>query len=145
MNKKLLPLGLVALIIALGGGTYFLLQKNTKPTATNQSAVQKPAPKGAYVTYKPGLVAVTKGPKILFFHDPANAECHALDTDIQKNGTPYGISIIKVDYETSADLRQKYGITTPATLVKVDDQGELVKTHVATANPSLSVVLKDLL
>jgi hypothetical protein len=68
-----------------------------------------------------------------------------LDADIKQKGVPEGVAIIKVDYDTSQKLRQKYGVTLQTTIVRVDDNGELVKKYVAYDEPSLSAVAKNLL
>jgi hypothetical protein len=50
-----------------------------------------------------------------------------------------------VDYDTHTALRQKYGVTLQTTIVRVDDEGKLVKKYVAYQDPSLEAVVKNTL
>lgn len=153
------------LILVVGGGLAYLLntsdardamqdyQQNssdtTQPTVeetteeTTAPAVTNEA--GQYVDYSPGIIASTSGTKLLFFHAPWCPQCRALEADIKKQGVPSGVAIIKVDYDSNQDLRKKYGVTLQTTVVRVDDQGELVSKFVAYDDPSLSSVVENLL
>jgi thiol-disulfide isomerase/thioredoxin len=166
MNKKLLVVVLIIFGLIVGGGVYFLgvsseNKEDVKPAATvnfestqpainsvpDSTSVPGPAPatRGTYVDYQEDIIAKTKGTKLLFFHAPWCPQCRMLDADIKQKGVPEGVAIIKVDYDTSQKLRQKYGVTLQTTIVRVDDNGELVKKYVAYDEPSLSAVAKNLL
>lgn len=101
--------------------------------------------KGSYVDYSPDVVATAQGTKILFFHAPWCPQCRALEADIKAKGLPAGLTIIKVDYDSNQSLRQKYGVTIQTTLIKIDDQGDLIKKYVAYDEPNLEAVIKNLL
>ncbi len=107
-----------------------------------QAAVQQP---GSYVAYSSGALANTAGTKLLFFHAPWCPQCRSLDGDIKKNGVPNAVTIFKIDYDSNQQLRQKYGVTIQTTVVRVDDQGNLVDKYVAYDDPSLQAVLRNLL
>jgi thiol-disulfide isomerase/thioredoxin len=109
---------------------------------SNQAEV---AQKGQYVTYGPTVISETKGKKILFFHAPWCAQCRALDADIKDTGLPVDVTVIKVDYDSSQDLRKKYGVTLQTTLVLVDDEGALVKKYVAYDQPTVAALKQNLL
>lgn len=149
---------MIALIIlsVIGGGAAYLLassgakdakrqmtntagtpQTDTEPTATTSG--------GAYVDYHDGIIGSTAGTKLLFFHAPWCPQCRDLEADIKAKGVPAGVTIIKVDYDTSRQLRQKYGVTLQTTVVRVNDQGDLVSKFVAYGDPSLNAVVKNLL
>jgi hypothetical protein len=68
-----------------------------------------------------------------------------LESDIKQAGAPQGVTIIKVDYDSSQKLRQQYGVALQTTVVRVDDAGSLVKKFVAYDDPSLAAVREALL
>lgn len=98
-----------------------------------------------YLAYSDKIVAETSGKKVLFFHAPWCAQCNAIEKDILAQGVPDGLTIIKVDYDSSQDLRQKYGVTLQTTFVKIDDQGEFKDKYVAYNEPTLDAVKRDFL
>ncbi|HLC91736.1 MAG TPA: thioredoxin family protein [Candidatus Saccharimonadales bacterium] len=149
--RKLILIGVGALIL-LGGG-YVLLSQNdsttSKTAAVQKSVAQVPATStaqpGKYLDFTPDIIAQTTGTKVLFFHAPWCPQCRELDADIKSKGVPDGVSIIKIDYDSHQKERQKYGITIQTTLVKVDDQGNLVEKYVAYDEPNLEAVKRNLL
>lgn len=112
------------------------------PQATSTSSSTQP---GKYVDYTEDIIASTKGTKILFFHAPWCPQCKALDSSIRSGKIPDGVTIIKVDYDSSQKLKQKYGVTVQTTLVSVDDAGNLIKKYVAYSTPSLEALIKNVL
>lgn len=156
MNKKLLLV--VALIVVIASAiTYVILNKPaiTAEKEVMTSTQQEPtvadahmedvAPalsKNGYITYTPDSIAQTKGTTLLFFYAPWCPQCRALDADIVAKGVPEGITIIKVDYDSHQDLRQKYGVTIQTTIVTVDHNGNLLKKFVAYDEPTLAAVLR---
>ena len=101
--------------------------------------------KGQYIEYTDTIVATTKGTKILFFHAPWCPQCRQLEESIKSGEIPANVSIIKVDYDSNQSLRKKYGVTIQTTLVRVDDQGNLVEKFVAYTNPNLNSIKTNLL
>jgi thiol-disulfide isomerase/thioredoxin len=103
---------------------------NTNPIDSDsiQSSEAVLAGTGFYKEYSPELDLPIQG-SVLFFHAKWCPSCKSLDTDISANllSIPAGLTIYKVDYDSNQALRQKYGITTQHTLVKVDGEGELIK------------------
>jgi thiol-disulfide isomerase/thioredoxin len=163
MNRKVL-LGLAAFIALTAAGMFYLTQSDsggldsmatttTSPTASpapsdstpNPVANDEVAPAGAYVNYAEDVIAQTSGTKILFFHASWCPQCRTLEADIQEKGVPSGVTIIKVDYDSNQSLRQKYGVTIQTTLVKVDDQANLVEKYVAYNDPSVASIIENLL
>lgn len=155
MNKKaLIVVGLIVTLI--GAGLAYLLvfpQDSTNkgtvvsdPAATQTSQCENCDQKsGAYVPYSADVISQTSGTKILFFHAPWCPQCRELEASIQAGTIPSGVTIIKVDYDSSQGLRQKYGVTIQTTLVRVSDNGELEKKFVAYSEPTLDAVIKNLL
>jgi thiol-disulfide isomerase/thioredoxin len=65
---------------------------------------------------------------VLFFHAPWCPDCRATDTSLTSDGVPAGLVVVKVDYDTAAALKKKYGITQQHTFVRIDPMGtELAK------------------
>jgi thiol-disulfide isomerase/thioredoxin len=156
MNKAILSI-CAAIVLVIGGVGFLMLTRKDSPqtTQTNMQTQQQntssapSAPSsqtsGRYVDYSSDVIASTKGTKILFFHAPWCPQCRALEADIKSSGVPAGVTIIKVDYDSNQALRQKYGVTIQTSLVKVDDQGQLVKKYVAYNEPSVKAVKENLL
>lgn len=146
--------------LAIGAAVVFLPSADTYQstnTANDQSgassqASQSPASsnstiggEGQYIDYSSDVIASTSGTKVLFFHAPWCPQCRALDASIKAGTIPASVTIIKVDYDTNQALRKKYGVTTQTTLVRVDDNGELVKKFVAYDSPTLASVIQNAL
>jgi thiol-disulfide isomerase/thioredoxin len=85
---------------------------------------------GAYVDYEDGMIEATSGTKALFFHASWCPKCRALDEDLRAEGAPDGLTVFKVDYDSSTDLRQRYGVTVQTTIVFVDDGGAKISSVV---------------
>ena len=109
----------------------------TDAAATPESAVSP----GAYVDYTEGIVARTIGTKVLFFRASWCPQCRALEKDITTGTIPDGLTIIKVDFDNSAQLRQQYGVTLQTTVVYVDDDGALLRKTVLAEDPSLDALV----
>lgn len=112
--------------------------QNTNSSTENTSA-------GAYIDYSDNAIKNTKGTKVLFFHAPWCPQCRALDNSIKSGKIPNGVTIIKVDYDSNQELRKKYGVTLQTTLVRVDDDGNMVKKYTAYNEPSLDALIKNVL
>jgi thiol-disulfide isomerase/thioredoxin len=158
MNKKVLAI-IAVIVLAIAGGTIYLLNSSSDKSAMDEMRAEKAASSdqsatpevptsnnpGRYIDYTADVIANTTGTKVLFFHAPWCPQCRALEADIKKQGVPAGVSIIKVDYDSNQTLRQKYGVTLQTTLVRVDDEGNLVKKFVAYDSPTLAAVKESLL
>ena len=157
MNKKLATV-VVLIIIAVGGSFAYLLsqEKSTdNPTVTHRqdtrlsttpSSEKSPTEAaGTYKEYSEDEFAAMAGTRILFFHASWCPQCRQLESDIKEGKIPEGVTIFKVDYDSSQKLRQKYGVTLQTTLVKVDDSGNELKKFVAYDDPSLQALIRNLL
>jgi thiol-disulfide isomerase/thioredoxin len=159
MNKKIIITILVAAIIAVAVILFFVTNRSQAPNKDSeskvQSSVQRAAespPKtsqvsstGKYIDYSADALSADEGAKILFFHAPWCPQCRTLDTDIANNiASDAGVTIYKVDYDSNQALRRKYGVTLQTTLVRVDENGNLVKKYVAYDNPTYAQVKANL-
>lgn len=142
----------VALVIlSITGGFTYLLNSNDGQTDSSQEQTTAPTEempttsRGTYVDYSGSVIAETSGTKLIFFHAPWCPQCRALEADIKSRGVPEGVTIIKADYDTSQELRRKYGVTIQTTIVKIDDNGNLLAKYVAYDDPSVESIKQNLL
>ena len=157
MNKKLLVTVIAIIVIIAAAVVYLMSQNNNGQPGTNVDPAQnsidqnssqngKPAKAtGVYTDYDESKLASAQGTKVIFFYAPWCPQCRALEADIQDKGVPEGVTIFKIDYDSSQELRQKYGVTIQTTLVKVDGDGNLIKKFVANDDPTLESVSQNLL
>lgn len=90
---------------------------------------------GAYISYADYQAKMTmyQGSKVvLFFHASWCPDCRATDTALTGAPVPDGLTVVKVDYDTALDLKQKYGITQQHTFVQIDGAGMSVKKWTGT-------------
>jgi thiol-disulfide isomerase/thioredoxin len=147
----IIPLAIVILV----GLLIFTRRSAEAPPSTNQTVVEQvetPQNKtttnqspGHYVDYAPDTIGKTTGTKLLFFHAPWCPQCRQLEADIKSSGVPNDVTIIKVDYDSNQSLRKQYGVTIQTTLVRIDDQGKLIKRYVAYDSPTVAAVKQNLL
>ena len=85
---------------------------------------------GSFEAYSAERVAAAaeNGKVVLFFHAAWCHTCRGLESSINANiaALPSDVTILKVDYDSALELRQKYGITIQHTLVQVDGNGEQI-------------------
>lgn len=130
MSKKLLAVvGIVIAIIAVFVVTS-LFNSNSNQNSTKSKSLTTEqvasASTGFYTDYSTtNLAANPDGINIIFFHAPWCPVCRAAEKDINANldKIPKKFQILKTDYDTSAELKKKYGVTTQSTYVKVDKDG----------------------
>ena len=75
---------------------------------------------------------------MLFFHASWCPQCRALDEELRTQGVPDGLTVIKVDYDSMTELRQRYGVTLQTTVVYIDDAGEMLSSTVIYDEPSVA-------
>lgn len=108
------------------------------PSPSSSSSPSLSATPGQYIDFTDGAIETIAGPKALFFHAGWCPQCRALDEDLRTNGAPDGLTVLKVDFDSRTDLRQRYGVTLQTTVVFVDDAGELVSSAVLYDDPSVA-------
>jgi thioredoxin 1 len=85
---------------------------------------------GVYENYSEDKIQrAANGDVVIFFHASWCSTCKVADSNINDNldQIPSDLTILKADYDSSTDLRQKYGVTTQHTFVKVDESGNKVR------------------
>lgn len=121
------------------------------PTSTPDPETSAPEPPaatasaGRYADYSQAAVAASGyNETILFFHASWCPECRAFEQAITGSDITDGVQILKVDYDSSSDLRQRYGVTIQSTFVKVNASGDEVSQWVGYGrDKSLSIVLEN--
>ena len=95
---------------------------------------------GAYISladYEGGKDMYDTGKVVLFFNASWCPTCQETQKNLESDpaAIPAGLTIVKVDYDNSDELKRKYGVTTQHTFVQVGADGaELAKwTGSATA------------
>jgi len=82
---------------------------------------------GQFTDYSPSLVGKNES-TVLFFHASWCPSCRTAESNLLKDDfSSEDIAVLKVDYDSSIDLRKKYGVTSQHTFVQVDSDGELIK------------------
>lgn len=163
MNRTLLSAA--AIVLAIAAASIFALAGDPDPAGTAAGtpaqATPQPAPRettveeavappesderpGEYVEYSPGALEAADGTRLLFFHAKWCSQCRKLEETIEQDGLPAGVTVLKVDYDSSQDLRQKYGVTLQTTVVKVDGEGKLIDRFVPYDDPRIDAVLSAL-
>ncbi len=101
--------------------------------------------KGSYEVYSAEKLSLAQsGDVVLFFRASWCPTCRGLDSDIRSHvgDIPDGVTILDVDYDTSTDLKKKYGVTYQHTLVQVDASGnQIIKW---TGSPTLALLLENI-
>ena len=102
-----------------------------KKDANAMTATDHMMTAGSYVAFAPEKIATAAatGNVVLFFRASWCPTCHAVDADIKAHLTasPKNLTILDVDYDNSAALKQKYGVTYQHTFVQVDAKGTLIR------------------
>lgn len=101
---------------------------------------------GTYEAYAPEKLAKAEtGDVVLFFRASWCPTCRAVDADIRANfsSIPADLVILDVDYDNSAALKQKYGVTYQHTFVQVDKNGTLLKKW--SGSPTLTKLVSEVI
>lgn len=138
MNKYLIS-GLIAVLI-IGAGAFVFIggdddidnSINSVSQETLDAAGPLPENQSAnsqvsnYVDYsEEALVASADSKRIVFFHAPWCSTCNFFEQQIEKQGIPEGIVILKADFDKDTATKQKYGVSVQSTFVLLDENGEV--------------------
>lgn len=141
-NKAGIIIVVIVGLAVLGGGIFaYQSNQNSKQEAEKMAMEKEKMAKedsvkmddamtkhGSYVTRAdydkdPGKYQDSK--KVYFFHAGWCPICQGINKEIEADMSkiPTGVTLIKTDFDSSTDLRQKYGVTTQYTFVQVDASG----------------------
>lgn len=105
--------------------------------------------KAAYLDYSEDIYnsLIGKQAFALFFHAPWCGTCRGMEKDIKENLStlPAGITILKADFDSSTELKKKYGITSQSLVVIIDKTGKALKTLAAPTSNEIKDQLTPLL
>ncbi len=151
---------IAAVVLVFIGGLVAALMLSPRPETQKQSTAETsavtaeepavasdlPLYVGRYELYTTEAVSATGYDKtVLFFHASWCPECRAFEQAINDSTIPAGVQILKVDYDTSVDLRQEYGVTLQSTFVSVSDDGAEVSKWVGYGkDKSVEAILENL-
>lgn len=142
MKKAVIISGVVIVILAALVALLLFVPKqgsvsevdSTTPTRTAPAEQPRSNDVSVLGRYKPyeeiDLQAEGYDQSILFFHAAWCPECRAFESAIQSQVIPEGVQILKVDYDSATELRQRYQITLQSTFVSVDSEGNAISTWV---------------
>lgn len=132
----------VVLFVIVNNGSKQDPNKNNNVSTSNRTDNAS----SAYREYSPEAISsASQDTKIvLFFHATWCPTCRVLDQDISSNlgDIPEKVRILKVDYDSETELKQKYGVRLQHTLVQVNNSGE--KVTLWHQSPTLSHLLGNL-
>lgn len=154
MRKRLIIGATVTFVILTSGLLYLFMHPSTTPsrqsisaprTVNTTSSSPASSTQGRYTTYSAASASDTSfNETILFFYAPWCPECRAFDTVLTSATIPEGTQILKVDYDTATDLKQRYGVTLQTTFIKITSGGEKVSLWTAYGKEkSLQAVLSN--
>lgn len=145
-NKNSLIVGAVIIAILVIGSFIIAGNNNRQQTGINQEVATQPSSR--FLSYsEENLKKATEnnGRAIIFFHASWCPLCVAAERDLKSNfdKVPKDITILKTDYDTSQQLKSKYGIVAQDTWVQVDAEGkEIAKWN--SGGQGLSALLANL-
>lgn len=122
MNRnKIIGVALIVLVVA--AGAFFYLSGKQDSTETPEKGNND----SRYIEYAES--SLTDETNIIFFHASWCPTCRGLEGEIKAdlNSIPTDMTILKADFDTEIELRQKYEVTYQHTLVQVDSGGNQIK------------------
>lgn len=126
---------IILTILLIIGGVYTFSNKNTEKidtqTVVTASTTTSTIIKNAlYKAYTPeNIKNLTGTTTVLFFKASWCPSCRVVDRDIKNriDSIPEHITILEVDYDSSTELKKKYGVTSQHTFVQIDKEGNMIK------------------
>ncbi|MBU2235862.1 thioredoxin family protein, partial [Patescibacteria group bacterium] len=117
---------------SLNANTTAMTDTNTAMEDTVvEDEVMEIATPGKYIDYSTSTYAAESGKKrVIFFHAGWCPTCKVAEDAFKDRADeiPENVVILKTDYDTEKDLKEKYDITYQHTFVQVDNNGnEIVK------------------
>ena len=136
MKSQHLILG-VLVVLVVGGGFFYIknqsasrLPQRSEVSVTNVGTKDSKATNvlSRYVDYSSDNLAkatANEGRAVIFFHASWCPLCSEAEVDLKSNWdkVPQDVTILKTDYDSSKELKTKYGIVSQDTWVQVDVQG----------------------
>ncbi len=121
-----------------------MMQKDDAMMKEEMGAKDAMMKKGSYETYSENKLSLANnGDVVLFFRATWCPTCKALDADIRSHmdAIPTDLTILDVNYDDSAALKKKYGVTYQHTFVQVAADGALIKKW--SGSPTLAALVSE--
>lgn len=98
---------------------------------------------GSFVDYEGTDIASLSGNIVLDFSAPWCPSCRNFEKNVKAklDAIPSDLTIVKVDYDSNAEMRAKYGVRVQHTFVQIDNQGNKIALWTG-GNDLASVVAK---
>lgn len=80
-----------------------------------------------YTDYSKDIVMKSEGDIVLFFHADWCPACVSIDWKIKSSEIPSDLTILKVDYDSEVELKEKYQVLTQTTFVQIDSEWNMIK------------------
>ena len=80
-----------------------------------------------YTEYTPEKLASSTWNIVLFFHASWCPPCKTAHKNFSWENTPENLTILKIDYDNSTELKKKYWVTSQHTFVQVDNNWNMIK------------------
>ncbi|MDX1765977.1 MAG: hypothetical protein R3313_03425 [Candidatus Saccharimonadales bacterium] len=155
---------IVLAVLILGGGALILMNASdddntntnssqtpnltSETTETDSNLVQQTIESGGQlIDYTPGLLAQSDAEtNILFFHADWCSICNAVERNLRAGNIPEGMTILKVDYESSdgRQLAEQYNIPIQYSMVQVDRDGNQITQWVNQSFYTIENVLEQI-
>ncbi|MDD2870398.1 MAG: thioredoxin family protein [Candidatus Gracilibacteria bacterium] len=100
--------------------------EQSETTDMNKAEIITNTISSGYREYSPELLSANTT-NVLFFAATWCPSCQSADKNFSSETIPSNINLLKVDYDTYTDLKEKYGITMQHTFVEVDANGNEIK------------------
>lgn len=116
-------IGVAVIVLVVAAGAFFYLSGKQDPADTPDEGNND----SRYIEYADS--SLTDETNIIFFHASWCPTCRGLEGEIKADldSIPTDMTILKADFDTEIELRQKYEVTYQHTLVQVDSEGNLIK------------------
>jgi thiol-disulfide isomerase/thioredoxin len=106
---------------------------SASPSKSESESSPAPATQGSYIEYaafaaNPEMYEA--GKVVLFFHAGWCPTCQEANKNLTSDpaSLPAGVTVVKTDFDTETDLRQKYGVGVQHTFVQIDADGNELRT-----------------
>ena len=98
---------------------------------TDEKTIDSMNSEGLYLDYSKDSLMSAEGDIVLFFHADWCPACVSIDNKIKNDSIPSDLTILKVDFDNSTELKKVYWVTTQTTFVQVDSDWNMIKKWVS--------------
>jgi thiol-disulfide isomerase/thioredoxin len=85
-----------------------------------------------YAAYSADKSKYSGSKVVLYFTAPWCPSCQETNKNLDADGAPAGLTVVRVDYDSETDLKKQYGITVQHSFVQVDEDGNKQKAWTGT-------------